>query len=651
MKRNQSFLAKMSIIAAFSIVLAACEEVGTLSSSAGLTSVTVAGRAVTLGTPSSNWMTAKEPANAGSVYLSASAMENAEVVVTKGDEGQIVYLAAAKPDVMPAFESTATLSFDSQDYLWVEVFSENHDACNLYAIQVKTSTPTVLDITYGGRSAEGGVLPNGRPIQQYGTGVGTPGATIAAATEGEIWFGDNQTSAPLALTISPEDPATTVLAAIGASGASEGTLFPGDYENPSPLQFTPVNGNYLYLKSASADAEGETVYYKIKLVQKSTSLAISGVTIQAAGGSAVAFDVGTMGTNGFGGGENHGNGAQLHGTGGYKNIYNTGTNANVTVNVATVPTGATLRYGHTDFFNAQEDVPSAGHITLSYQTGAALTGVTGGEYIAVEVTNGLGDKGWYAFRVAIGHNSDITSLTVDSNTITLGNAKNTDPAGATFALYRPGSAPTDSNSDGLWDSIAIAASGFTSPTEILVATADSVSAAIAEDAWQTATSGSYTFTDALSTGKFVIIQVKNPDTLNYYYKVRVAYGSSDAVITGASVGGATATIGTPGNEVAGGFGSTISGYTAGAVTLTAAQATPPENVAVVVTGASTGATLEYGLGMDFWGSLYPPFMGWANAGTGLFSATPVNNAFILIRVTSEDKTFQRVYVIRSTVSQ
>jgi hypothetical protein len=547
-------------------------------------------------------------------------------------------------------DTKTTFNFDVLDILWVEVFSENHDDYKIYAIEIKTSTPTVLDVTLGGRSASGGILPNGQPVQRYGDGLGTPAASIADAVEGQIWFGEGETG--LDVVVTPEDSNTAVLVATGAANGDAATLFPAGYI--SPAEISPVNNNYLYLKAVSADAQGETIYYKLKLIQKTVSLAIGDVTIQGVNGTPISFDVGAMGTNGFGGGENHGNGAQLAPTESFKNILNDNVpNASVTVNIATKPAGAPIRYGHTDFFNAQEGVPSTGHITLTYQDSNVLTGVTAGEYIAVEVANGLGDKGWYAFRVAIGQNSDITSLTVGGDTITLADAKNTAANGTMYATYRLGSAPTDTNSDGLWDSLAIAATGSSSP--VRVAVADTVGAAIAENAWQTAANGSYTFTDLVSTGKFLIVHIQNQDTLDYYYKVRVLYGSSDAVITGATVGGVTATIGTPGSEVPGGFGTNIVGYTAGAVTLSSTQATPPEDVAVVISGLPEGAMAEYGLGMNF-GGLMPPWgppygAGWLSSGTGLFGPmAPVNAAIILIRVTSQDKGAQSIYVINSSVS-
>jgi hypothetical protein len=279
MKQKWKIFAMLCITLALGIVFAGCPQVTELSSSVELGSLTIAGKPVTLGTPSDNWLTAKEPANIGTVYLTAGEMVDAAVVTQKGQEGQIIYMASAKPDVMPNFVENTTFTFEARDFLWVEVFSENHDAYNLYAVQVRTSTPAVLDISYGDRSASGGFLFNGQPVQKYGNGLGTFGATLAEAREGEVWFGNSQANTALAVTVTPEDPATTVLVASGAANASEASLFPANYTNPSPFEFTAINGNYLYLKSVSADAQAGTVYYKVKLVEKSDDLAISGVIV------------------------------------------------------------------------------------------------------------------------------------------------------------------------------------------------------------------------------------------------------------------------------------------------------------------------------------------------------------------------------------
>jgi hypothetical protein len=286
----------------------------------------------------------------------------------------------------------------------------------------------------GGRSASGGLLPNGRPIQQYGKGVGTFGSSIAEAVEGEVWFGSNQAATDLTLTVTTEDPATTVIAATGPADSTE-TIFPATQAALPGI--TATDGNYLFLKAVSSDAQGDTVYYKLKLVQKTVDLVIAGVTIQGNTATAVSFNVGTRGTNGFGGGENHSGGAALATTEGFKNLGISGSSIDVTVNIGTKPEGAKIRYGHTDFLNAQEGVPSTGHITLTYQDSNVLTGVTNGEYIAVEVTNGLGDKGWYAFRVAMGStDAALTALAVNGTSVTPIPGRNAAANGTTRTIFR-----------------------------------------------------------------------------------------------------------------------------------------------------------------------------------------------------------------------
>jgi hypothetical protein len=370
-----------------------------------------------------------------------------------------------------------------------------------------------------------------------------------------------------------------------------------------------------------------------------------------------------MGTKGFGGSGGHDGGAELAETSGFVNILGSGTSAAVTVNIETAPQGATIRYGHTDFFNAQEGVDSAGYITLNYQESNVLSGVKAGEYIAVEVTNGLGDKGWYAFRVAIGAHTDITGLTVGGTSITFSNAKNTDPAGTTFVEYKPNSKPTDNNGNGLWDSFVIAAIGFDSNAAgIEVAFTDYVGTADLE--WIPASNGSYTFQDAFGSGNYVIIRVKNNDALDYYYKVKVLYGRSEATITGINFGGVESTnLGTPGDEVPSAeapasFGAPCvsSDFVMGSITLTGDQAEAAKTATgISVTGLSEGASVDYIVPLFIYGDYYgyneEDGFDWSTTGEDLFRWHPVtDNPVVLIRVMSEDRGVRKIYVIQCTVS-
>ncbi|GHV29148.1 hypothetical protein AGMMS4952_14370 [Spirochaetia bacterium] len=535
------------------VALTGCPDPVELSSTATVASVTVAGKTVTLGTPSMDWMEAKDSAKSGSVYLTSAQMSNAEVVVAKGQNGQKVFLAQALPSVMPDFDDRVTqFSFDPGDYLWVEVFSENHDDYKLYAIQVRTSTPTVLDVSLGGRSAVGGITLNGEPIKQYGTGLGAHNTDLAAAAEGEIWFGSDQAGQSLAIAAVPEDPDTIILYATGVAGAAAGSLFPSGYTNPATV--TVTNGNYLYIKSVSADAvNGETVFYKLKLVAKNVDLTIGDVTIKGDNGTPVSFIPGVMGTEGFGGGENHRSGAELSGSGA-RNISATPV-TNVTVAIGTKAPTSVIRYGRTDFFNAQEDVPSAGHKLLTYQTSNVLADIVSLDYIAVEVTNELGDKGWYAFKVGIGPSSDLATLTVNGQPVNLDEARNPTFTGLNYYVYRPGTQPADGNSDGLWDDLDLVFTGDLSGAEIAQigvskslyhAQVDNNRPNIAD--WTDLSDfggGSISLDDQIGTSHLVVIHLRNPDGLEYYYKVQLAYGRQEYAMSSITVNGSAATIGTP----------------------------------------------------------------------------------------------------------
>jgi hypothetical protein len=643
------------------LALTGCPQEPTLSSDATVASVTVAGKTVTLGTPSSDWTVAKSRESVGRVYLTQPQMSSAEVVVGKGQDGQTVYLARTNSYETPNFVTDSTFTFTALDYLWVEIFSENHDDYKIYAIEVRLSgAPSVTNLFLGDRAAKADMRPNGQPIKQYGTGLGTPNADLSQVTEGEIWFGNDQAGQSLAVAAEVEDPDTTVLIATGAAGASADTLFPAGYTSPENIE--AVNGNYVYIKAVSADTQSPQIsYYKLKLVSKKTGLAISGITISGTGGTPVFFNPGTMGTNGFGGGENHSNGAgyvpavpngdPAHTDFDYKNIGGTSSATNVTVAIANKPEGATFRYGHTDFFNAQEDVSNVSQsIILHYQDSATLSNVSTNEYIAVEVTNELGDKGWYAFRVRIGNNDDISALSVDGNTITLANAKNeNNQVGEKYQLVRYTAPPTDSTSDGNWDSSTINWTGgsqaqiqiaFVSPTDAV----DPVIAAIDNANWINASSTSYTATNQFGTGTVIVFRVKNMDGYDYFYKVQVAYGSSTASMTALSINNTTATVGKPG----------VLGYLSYGWSWNAPpNGDAPELGRCVISGDDpatvsfnatlpNNATARYGWsGTSFFSSVTTPTT-WVN--DNLETGGNVQQR-LMIEVVSQDKTVKRYYII------
>jgi hypothetical protein len=164
----------------------------------------------------------------------------------------------------------------------------------------------------------------------------------------------------------------------------------------------------------------------------------------------------------------------------------------------------------------------------------------------------------------------------------------------------------------------------------------------------------------IPNGDYIGIKVVSDIGTNYY-KYRIAWGSSLAVITGATVSGVTATTGTPGAAL---DGALLAG--AGTVTLTTAAQLENVNAIVLALGISANATVAYNYftyaeffpGFGFategpaWGdgtNVFP----YIAAGNGPYGPTPEvpagipeAGANIAIRVTSENGMTVNYYAIK-----
>ena len=250
-------------IAAVMLAVAACQEPDPLSSDAIVKSVKVNGvSAVNLGTPSMDWMQAAE--NPGHVYINGDLLNNAKVEVT-ASAGSTVFLAQAKTSVQPYFVEENVFSFDSEDFLYVEVFSQNHDKFMIYTIIVHNRKPGLLDMTLDGKSAMGGKTIEGRPIPSFGD-LGTPADTAEGATAGEIWFDVSKLGTQLAVTLTPE--ISTAKARVATAAASAAPVFTGDSVEVtggiiSGLTINPIETDgFIYIEIKGDGENYGTSYYK-----------------------------------------------------------------------------------------------------------------------------------------------------------------------------------------------------------------------------------------------------------------------------------------------------------------------------------------------------------------------------------------------------
>jgi len=422
-----------------------------LSSDALLRAITVNGVSATLGNPSMDWEETIIPGNIGHVYLERAGLKNAAVQV-EASSGAFVFFAQSKASVEPWFDKGNTFDFDAEDYLFVEVFSENHDAYNVYAVMIHNRNPGIMDFTLGGRSLVGGVELTGRPIPQFGD-LGMPGTSWdAVAADGEAWFGDNQAGTDLAVTIRPEILSLSVKVATTADAVTapdfEENAYTADPVSGiiTGINIAPQAGEYIYVQ-VKGDEESELTYYKFKLVSKSTNRTIANPRFIIWDGASKVGEypvsLGIMGTESWSGGEAYGsynNGAEIQGGGGDVQTVDVNSTSIVSLYLDAEMDTDDLR-GVTgtdplDSFIGQRP-PAGFHVEFAADyNGTMLLStpdknqrsspeftITDGDFgnlvgfwwWGVEVTSEIGERGWYKFATRIGsQKADILdSLTVN----------------------------------------------------------------------------------------------------------------------------------------------------------------------------------------------------------------------------------------------
>jgi hypothetical protein len=346
---------------------------------------------------------------------------------------------------MPNFVETPTFTFVNGDFLYIEVYSPNLDTILYYKVKVTVvdDAPVLYDILLAGRSATGYSSSN-TTVQQFGTGLGTPAATYGAALAGEVWFGASQLSTPLTVIATPMLPKSTSLEyAVAVDGAepifsSTPTVDTnGDKTIDSNDSFTVTvaDGSYLYVKStlaATSTTAAASYVYKLKLVQKKDDRTLTAVTIRGASdASATTMDIGDMGTVSFPGSEYYGsylNGAVLA-TKGNNGTYSTTdkTHGLDSITIQATATDPTLKieYDVADP-TALRDYLVFAHEPRTDNTTGLFTNLTSGQYLAIQVTSEIGEKGWYRFRVAAGQSgAALTSASVGATSATIGSTLTT----------------------------------------------------------------------------------------------------------------------------------------------------------------------------------------------------------------------------------
>jgi len=529
MKKNLKTGIHLLLIAAVMLAVAACQEPDPLSSDAVVKSVKVNGvSAVSVGTPSMDWMQAAE--NPGHVFINGELLNNAKVDVT-ASAGSTVFLAQAKTSVQPYFVAEKVFSFESEDILYVEVFSENHDKFMIYAIVVHNRKPGLLDMTLDGKSAMGGKTIEGRPIPSFGD-LGTPADTAEGATAGEIMFDVAKLANSLDITLTPEVLSTKARVTTAAEGAAP--VFTGDSVGVtggiiSDLRINPITDGYIYIEVSGDGDNYGTSFYKLKMIAKNNDRSIKSAKFVWYNGTTKIDEkvvvVGRMGTESWSGGEaygNYNNGAEVAGGGtgdsqtmpanrtSFVELYQDSTSTrppeNFRLTLELEGNDPDLKFAY-DFSKNQRSQPAFLNTTGDFGK------LIGFYWIAVEVTSGMGEKGWYKFASMIGsEKTDLGSIKINNTTIPAASfPEGNKSAGDATSGFLKWTVPANTDMDNLKIEVAPPA-GYYSRIAIIPAVDQYTNAATVlynmnEDENYNSNTGINATTLSLTSGQFIHIRL------------------------------------------------------------------------------------------------------------------------------------------------
>ena len=652
------------LLAAIAVLaLSGCPQPDSLSSDVAISGVQIAGiKVVTLGTPSTDWMQAVE--NYGHVFVPGDQLAEAVEVQVSAPNGSTVFLAQAKSNVQPYFVSEKTFSFEAEDFLFVEIFSENLDAYLIYAIKVHNRNPRLFDLTLSGRSAVGGQSATGQPIQSFGK-LGKPGSSWdTVEEEGEIAYATSQQETALPLTFKPEVETSMVRVALAAADAAP--VFSGAFQAAnngiiSGLTVSPTDTQpYLYIELKGDSSFTETTYYKVKMIAKGADTNLKTAVIQWYEGDTLKGTLplvfGQKGTHSWVGSEaygNYNNGAEVAASGGTVSIdeYVNSTSAipqNFRAVLRVEPNDPSVELGF-DYSKNQRDA------SLLFDKESNLGRIVGGYFLGVEVTSPIGEKGWYKFRLLAGRDdTNLGSLTIkgagtNSYSINPLPTANTAVGGINYVELPVTAADLQE--------IKVEArppAGYESPISLGIA--PRVGTAFATTSFDDNYTNNVTSFKSLESGQFLFIRIVSEQATeayggsgappswssNAFYKVRFILNGSatDATLASLKIGNTNITLPAPNTVATGASGETVGTVTAQLDTLSFS------NVTFTAVPTDPKARVAYGFST---GNVTSPLADTDLQSSGTFEQM-ASNTYLNVRVTSESGTvvnYYKVHVMNS----
>jgi hypothetical protein len=562
MKLSRIFSVPLIFIAASVALLLGCapaaDDDPAPSGVATADTITVAGKAVNLAAPHANWWEAP----LGQVTIDPGFATGAVIAVTPTESGSTAsYAKVAGINDDPTFAATSTFNIENNNYFYVKVQAAGGNV-QYYFFQVKLvySQVSLTKVTVGGQTA---ILEN-------------PALIATTADEGKVTLTPALATGILVVEVTKADAGQTLRFAKQAPGPDAPAFFAVD---PSQvLAYTFTNGDYLYIEVTDNTGVFK-YYYKIKVVIASDVATLT-APIKFGDPDAPDWTITTLSAA--------------------ATTYNLTPNAIRTearptplgagIQVTATPTdsGATVKYAvsHTD--------PAA---APSFSTQSAFAFEYGSTWLDIQVTaaNGV-DERYYRFRINIG--ASVNTLQANSLTIT---------QGATTITANP-AGPNANPNGGTVVAVNTLTSALTGATVTATPTDPNATLeyAITKDVILMPVYGTANvFNFSLdNTWLYVRVTAQNGVFTNYRFKVS---GSTDNTLqsgTPVSIGGVSASFGTPNAA----YNSAAAVYVnlgfASAVTNVPVAATPTNPAAIVKYAVVAPGSVN---GPDFTGAGIGPF--------------------------------------------
>jgi uncharacterized repeat protein (TIGR02543 family) len=557
---------------------------------ASLSGALIKGQSATVGTAGASLGSL----SAGTITLTtAQATGDAATTFTKTDSGstitKIAKLASGTAESSANFNAAAAFTNSSTDTVL------NGD---YFIIQVTAADATVrfyrITVTVNSNVA----TLSGATIKAQTSILGTPNTVLAAAEAGTITLTTAQATGAAATTFTRTDVGSVITKIVKYASGAPTSNFEIDTAFANSATSTVANGDFFIVKVTAQD--GTVNYSRFNVTVNSNVATLSAVSIK--GQSA------TVGTAGTALGSLTASAITLTTAQAIGNSLTTFTKTDAGAVITKIAKLASGADENSTNFNA----------ATAFASGSADT-ISSGDYFIIQVTAADATVSFYRFNVTV--NSNVATL---STTLIKGLSPSLGTPNATLGSETPGAI-----------TLTTAQATGTAPTTFTKSDAGATISRIVKYGAGASTSNfeidtafSNSATVTVANDDFFIIKVTAADGTVNHYRFNVTVNSDVATLSSALIKGQSATIGTA--------GTALGSLTAGAVTLTTAQATG--DLSTTFTKTDGGATVSKIVKLASSADENSTNFNAATALTDGSTVTVSTGDYFIIQVTSADAT-------------